>query len=511
MNAPSHQRMSSIDTAWLRMDGPGSPMMIVGVSATETPIRPADFRRMLETRLLCFERFRQRPVTDAMGASWVEHESFDLDEHLVVDDLEAPAGKRQLQAVAARLASEPLDPGRPLWQFHLFPRYGAGSAWITRVHHCYGDGIAMTRVLLSMTEQDAPPVSAARRTGRGPGRRGGRPGFGTPAIPEWLNRLTQPTSDILEQALAGGAKLLEAGIHQAFHLETTAGVLAQAGSMIGEFAKVLVLPDEPATPLRGALGGRKAIAWADPIPLADMKTIGHALDCTLNDVVMATVAGALGSHLRERGFDTDGLVLRASTPVNLRGVDEPLTLGNKFGLVFVDLPVGTRNPLQRVYSMHGTMQGIKRSVQPPMTLLALGLMGFLPAGLQAPAIDLLSRKASVVVSNVPGPQAPLYMCGQRISDMHFWVPQSGTIGVGISVLTYAGRVHFGVIADRNLVDDPAALAERFGPEFEQLLLAATVGALAARQARAPARPRRPAGTRKPTKSRKPARRPAGTT
>jgi len=511
MNAPSHQRMSSIDTAWLRMDGPGSPMMIVGVSATETPIRPADFRRMLETRLLCFERFRQRPVADAMGASWVEHEAFDLDEHLVVDDLKAPAGKRQLQAVAARLASEPLDPARPLWQFHLFPRYGSGSAWITRVHHCYADGIAMTRVLLSMTEQDAPPVSSARRTGRGPERRSRRPGFGTPAIPDWLNRLTQPTSDVLEQALAGGAKLLEAGIHQAFHLETTAGVLAQAGSMIGEFAKVLVLPDEPATPLRGALGGRKAIAWAEPIPLADMKTIGHALDCTMNDVVMATVAGALGSHLRERGFDTDGLVLRASTPVNLRGVDEPLTLGNKFGLVFVDLPVGTRNPLQRVYAMHGTMQGIKRSVQPPMTLLALGLMGLLPAGLQAPAIDLLSRKASVVVSNVPGPQAPLYMCGQRISDMHFWVPQSGTIGVGISVLTYAGRVHFGVIADRNLIDDPAALAERFGPEFEQLLLAATVGALAARQARAPARPRRPARTRKPTKSRKPGPKPAGST
>jgi hypothetical protein len=161
--------------------------------------------------------------------------------------------------------------------------------------------------------------------------------------------------------------------------------------------------------------------------------------------------------------------------------------------------------------MHGTMQGIKRSVQPPMTLLALGLMGLLPAGLQAPAIDLLSRKASVVVSNVPGPQAPLYMCGQRISDMHFWVPQSGTIGVGISVLTYAGRVHFGVIADRNLIDDPAALAERFGPEFEQLLLAATVGALAARQARAPARPRRPARTRKPTKSRKPGPKPAGST
>jgi WS/DGAT/MGAT family acyltransferase len=495
MNGPGHQRMSSIDTAWLRMDEPGSPMMIVGVSATETPLRTADFKRMLRTRLLCFERFRQRPVTDAVGASWIEHEDFDLDEHLVIARLPAPGGKRQLQALAAKLASQPLDPGRPLWQFHLVPKYGNGSAWITRVHHCYADGIAMMRVLLSMTEQEAPPVQRA--------------GHGAPALPEWLNRLTQPAGDVLEHALAEGAKLLESGIHQAFHPERAAGALAQAGSMVGEFAKVLALPDDPPTPLRGPLGGRKAVAWADPIPLADVKTIGHALDCTMNDVVMATVAGALGSHLRDRGFDTEGLVLRASMPVNLRGVDEPLTLGNKFGLVYVDLPVGMRNPLQRAYRTHGTMQAIKGSVQPPMTLLALGLMGLLPGALQTPAIELLSRKASVVVSNVPGPQAPLYLCGQRISEMHFWVPQSGTIGIGVSVLTYAGKVHFGVIADRDLLDDPADLADRFAPEFEQLLLAVTVGALAARAEPPPAarpKPVRPAKTR-----RKRPRRAAGTT
>ncbi len=256
--------------------------------------------------------------------------------------------------------------------------------------------------------------------------------------------------------------------------------------MIGEFAKVLALPDDPPTPLRGPLSGTKAIAWADPIPLAEVRTIGRALDCTVNDVVMATVAGALGGHLRDRGFDTDELVLRASVPVNLRTASEPHTLGNKFGLVFVDMAVGVRNPLQRVFAMHDTMKGIKESVQPPMTLAALGIMGMLPGALQVPAVDLLSRKGSVVVSNVPGSQAPLYLCGQRITEMHFWVPQSGTIGVGISVLTYAGQVHFGVIADRNLIDDPASLADRFAPEFEKLLLAVTMGMLATRK-RTPAR------------------------
>jgi hypothetical protein len=195
---------------------------------------------------------------------------------------------------------------------------------------------------------------------------------------------------------------------------------------------------------------------------------------------MSTIAGALGSHLRDEGFDTRGLVVRASVPVNLRAAEEPLTLGNKFGLVFVDMALGIRNPLQRLYAMHETMAGLKGSLQPPMTLMVLGLMGLLPHVVQAPAIELFSRKASAVVSNVPGPQAPLYMCGQRISEMYFWVPQSGTIGLGISVLSYAGRVHFGMISDRRLIKEPHKVVDRFAPEFEKLLLAATVGVLAAR-------------------------------
>lgn len=490
MNTPSHQRMSSIDTAWLRMDGPGSPMMIVGVSATETPIRPADFRRMIEKRLLCFERFRQRPVADALGASWVDHPDLDLDQHIETVVLPAPGGKRELQTLVAKLAGIPLDAGRPMWQFHLVPRYLGGSAWITRIHHCYADGVAMTRVLLSMTEQDSSAMPTGRRAGR-PGKAASEAAQGPSPLFGWLNRFTQPTGDIVEHVLAEGARLLEGGIHRAFHPQAAATVAVQAGSMIGEFAKVLALPDDPATPLRGPLSGTKAVAWADPIPLADVRTIGHALDCTVNDVVMATVAGALGGHLRDQGFDTDDLVLRASVPVNLRTASEPHTLGNKFGLVFVDLAVGVRNPLQRVFAMHDAMKIIKESVQPPMTLAALGIMGMLPGALQAPAVDLLSRKGSVVVSNVPGSQAPLYLCGQRITEMHFWVPQSGTIGVGISVLSYAGQVHFGVIADRNLIEDPAMLADRFAPEFEKLLLAVTMGTLATRKSK-PARPPRKA-------------------
>ena len=479
MSTAGHERMSSVDTAWLRMDGPCNSMMIVGVSATETPIRPDAFRRMIEQRLLCFPRFRHKVVADPFGASWVEDEAFDLGAHLAHEALPAPAGKLELQALAGRLAGSPLDPQRPLWQIHLIERYGGGSAWITRVHHCYADGMAMMHVLLSMTEQDPGPAlapdGARARAGRAAARSGAVP------APAWLRHVTRPAGDILEHALAEGARLLEQGVHRAFHPAQTAALVLEAGGMAGEFLKVLALPDDPGTPLRGPLSGEKAVAWGPAIPLQEVHAIGRALGCTINDVLMCTVAGALGGYLRELGFDTRDLRLRASMPVNLRATDEPLTLGNRFGLVFVDLMPGIANPLERLGAMHDAMAALKGSLQPSMSLVSLAAMGMLPAALQAAAVETFSRKATAVVSNVPGPQATLSMCGERISEMYFWVPQSGSIGLGVSLLSYAGHLHFGVISDRALVESPARIVERFSREFENLLLATTVGALALRQ------------------------------
>lgn len=488
--------MSVVDTAWLRMDGASNAMMIVSVLATATPVRAADLRQVIATRLLCFPRFLRRPVADALGASWHEQADFDLDQHFVVTHLPEPAGKAELQQLAARLAGERLDPARPLWQIHFVERYGSGSAWVLRVHHCYADGMAMVRVLLSLTEQDSGPALAAAQVAASRGARRAATGDGGVAVSplvNWLDHVSQPAGDILESALAEGARLLEAGVHQVFHPDSAASLAAQTGGMVAEFAHVLALPDDPATPLRGALSGVKRVAWSAPLDLADVRTVGRAIGCTVNDVLMATVAGALGAHLREtHGFDTAELVLRASVPVNLRAAEEPLALGNKFGLVFVDLPVGTRNPLQRVFRMHDTMRALKGSLQPPMSLLVLAVMGMMPTALQAPAIELFSRKGTLVASNVPGPQAPLHLCGQRISEMYFWVPQSGSMGIGVSILSYAGKVFFGIIADRNLLPEPGRVVDRVGPEFERLLLGATVGLLALRERR---RPRRRHGRR----------------
>ncbi|HEX6571842.1 MAG TPA: wax ester/triacylglycerol synthase family O-acyltransferase [Steroidobacteraceae bacterium] len=487
-----HERMSPVDTAWLRMEGRTDAMSIVSVMTTATPVDAAELRRVVATRLLSFPRFRQRPVTDALGASWHEAAEVDLDAHVVTTPLPEPAGKFELEQLVSRLAGERLDPARPLWQIHFVERYGEGSAWVLRVHHCYADGTAMVGVLLSLTEPGAGPANDPTRPdaadrARVARRSGERPGVPRP-LRTWLDQLSLPASDIVGNVVAEGARLLESGVHQLFHPESAANLASQAGGMAAEFARVLALPDDPVTPLRGELSGHKRVAWSAPLDLAEIRTVGKALGCTVNDVLMAAIAGALGAHLREvHGFDTDELVLRASVPVDLRTPGAPLTLGNRFGLVFVDLPVGTRHPLHRVFRVHDTTDALKRSLQPPVTLAVLGVLGLLPAAAQAPAIQLFGRKGTLVASNVRGPDAPVYLCGQRIRELYFWVPQGGSMGIGVSILSYAGQVFFGIVADHNLMPEPGRLAERLGPEFERLLLATTVGRLAV------GRPRRSKG------------------
>jgi WS/DGAT/MGAT family acyltransferase len=242
-----------------------------------------------------------------------------------------------------------------------------------------------------------------------------------------------------------------------------------------EVLRVATLPDDPDVPFRGALGTHKVAAWAEQLPLGDARAVAHALGCKINDVLMAAAAGALGGYLRDQGVDTDGLVLRAAVPVNLRDPSRAEGLGNQFGLVFLDLPVGIADPLQRVEAVSENMASLKGSYQPVLMLGVMAALGVLGEQAERLAVDILSSKAMLVASNVPGPPAAVRLGGSRIAQLMFWVPQSGDIGLGISLLSYDGKVQFGLIADRKRVPDPALLAARFVTEFESIVLAVLLG------------------------------------
>jgi len=202
----------------------------------------------------------------------------------------------------------------------------------------------------------------------------------------------------------------------------------------------------------------KRAAWADPIPLNDIKLIKNTFGGTVNDVLVSAVTSGLRRYLVDKGDnvgdDGGGLEIRAAIPVNLRRDEDNGKLGNRFGLVFLTLPIHIEQPLMRLAEVRRRMLELKRSAEAPVTLGILGAMGYGTDAFREFVVRTLEPKATLVLTNVPGPPIPLYMAGQRIRDLMFWVPQAGRLSLGISILTYAGNVHLGIVTDAGLVPCP---------------------------------------------------------
>jgi WS/DGAT/MGAT family acyltransferase len=293
-----------------------------------------------------------------------------------------------------------------------------------------------------------------------------------PALDDPLAQLMQPFSGVLDTARRLGAAMVDKGV-ELWNDPAKALTLASQGSALtGEIAALTLMEQDSPTRLKGKPESAKRVAWADPLPLDEVKAIGKVLGASVNDVLLSCVAGALAGYLRECGDTTEGVVIRALVPVNLRPIEKAYKLGNQFGLVFLDLPIGIENPVARLYSVRDNMSALKGSFQPVLALGILAAMGAGPRVLQETLLALLARNATAVMTNVPGPQQPLWFAGARLDSLMFWVPQSGDIGIGVSILSYDGKVQFGLIADRKLCPDPEAVIARFGVEFETLVLTA---------------------------------------
>lgn len=460
----NRERISGVDTAWLRMEQPTNLMMIVGVMMFEGRPNLNDVKRIIKRRFLAFQRFRQRAVQDATGAWWEDADDFDIDRHIHRVSLPGKAGKRQLEALVSRLASTPLDATRPLWEFHLVDNYDGGAALIVRIHHCYADGIALTQVVLSFTHESAAgslrlPPEMVEEPVQG--------------AADFWEQILKPVSGALGGAAQLGRDLVAQGRDLAGNPRMAVGVVQDAArtgvGFAGEVAKLVLMGRDSATRLKGPLGTAKRVAWAEPLPLDEVKVVGKALGCSINDVLLSMAAGALRDYLVERGDAVAGLEIRAIVPVNLRPPGEVRSLGNQFGLVFLDLPIGMEHPLERLYAIRHRMLALRGSYQPIIALGLLSAVGYGPKAIQEQVTSLLGSNASAVMTNVPGPQKPRYFAGKRIRELDFWVPQSGGIGMGVSILSYDGRIQFGVITDAGLVPDPAAIVGRFADEFDKLM------------------------------------------
>ena len=459
------QRMSRVDTAWLRMDNDVNLMMIVGVWLLRPAVSYDALCRRIRSKLLKYERFRQKVVPDAVGANWVDDGTFDIAQHVVRQPLQRTPGQSEraaLQALVGTLADTPLDPQRPLWQFHLIEAYEGGNALVLRIHHCIGDGIALTSVMLSIADGGAPPP---------------RPkGTGDDGAPDRLDdAVVKPLSAWASKAIdrygEGIVKSLEVLSHPQQGLQGSIDAARWGAKVLGDATALALMADDSPTLLKGKPTGRKHVAWGEPLRLDDVKAVGKALNCSVNDVLLACVAGAIGRDLSRRGDDPRGKEIRAMVPVNLRPIEQAWKLGNRFGLAPLTLPVGIDNPVERVYAVRARMSQLKESYQPLLAFAVLAVAGLLPKPVQDGLLGLFSKKATAVMTNVPGPAHALRLCGSTLRQTMFWVPASGDIGVGVSILSYAGGVQFGLITDEALCDDPQQIIDEFLPEFDKLLVA----------------------------------------
>jgi WS/DGAT/MGAT family acyltransferase len=450
--------VGSVDAVWLDMDRPNNLMVIASVVFLESTPDWDEVRRLVQDRVVArYPVFRQRPVapgTPFGRPSWVDDSGFDLARHLKRATLPPPGDDPALQRYIEDQLSRPIDRAHPLWEFHLVDGYGSGAALVCRTHHSLADGLALLRVLMSLTED------AEGSTGDGD--------VVDLAVPT-VKRHRWPVS-LAASGLSPGVDLVRLGWRgtQVWRAPGDAAALAGLAWRTAQVAGTLLFTSNPPNPLDGEPGARKLVVWSDRLPLDVLRDLRHLSGTTLNDVLMSAVAAALHSYQVEHGVDP--VDLTTMVPVNVRPLDEalPPELGNEFALIFLRLPSGLAAPLARLAETKRRMDWIKASPEPALTYGILNVLGRMNRTVARHLIDFFADKAIGVTTNARGPDSLRYLAHTAVTGVLGWVPGSGRHTLGICIVTYAGSAQVGFMTDASVIPDPGSLLIAFEGELRQL-------------------------------------------
>jgi WS/DGAT/MGAT family acyltransferase len=428
--------MASVDHAWLRMDSPTNPMVINSVLTFKSKVDVERWRTVVRERFISIDHFQCKPSTIIYSDCWQSCE-IDEDYHLQVDESGIDSDE-ELQLRATQFINIPLDHDRPLWRMKLV-NFKNASAIFIRIHHSYADGMALVKVLMQLMDE-AAIFNAAMKTNK--------------------NQHEEKKKVSLRK------KILPFFKDQGRWFETL-GVLDELTTELLQISLGTVEHNVFKTP---GLCGKKQLSWTQPLNFSETRVIAKTHQAKLNDILLSSVAGAFRRYLMNLDKLSSWSELKTVIPVDLRGKINSQELGNYFGMVFLSLPIGISDPIERALLLNQRMQALKNSKQSWLVFQLLQLSGYLPDIAEKEMIRLFSSKASAVMTNVPGPQIPLHFQGSELDQILFWVPQSGSIGLGVSILTYNNKVQYGLMTDQQLVEKPSDIIDCFNDEFEQLLL-----------------------------------------
>ncbi len=467
-------RLTALDASFLHIENQGDAHMHVAAVMTFDGEAPPydDVVDMLVARLDLVPRYRQRLAHVPLGQGrprWVDDPHFNPRYHIRHTALPRPGDDDQLKRLAGRVFAQELDRSKPLWEIWIVEGLDAGTggeadgrrfAVLSKTHHALVDGVSgvdVTTVLFDTSPDPAPaPVPAHAWTPR--------------PVPSDAQLLGEA---MLERATVPGE--IVRGIRALFRAPRRVADSAR-DSLVGLGAMAWAgLHPAPSTPYNVRIGPHRRYEWVDA-DLGRFKAIKDALGGTVNDVVLTVVNGAVGRHLREHGHDTDGLVLKAMVPVSVRADAERGALGNKVAAMWAPLPVGIADPVEAFHEVHAAMADLKGSGQAVGAQVLTELTGFAPPTIMNQAARLQSRQRffNLVVTNIPGPQFPLYMMGRRLCGLYPVVPLAANQALGIAIMSYDGRLGFGLMADRDGLADLDVLAGFLRDSIDELAAVAGI-------------------------------------
>ena len=462
-------RLQPLDVSFLYLEGPTTPMHVGGLAVFEPPSDGFDYERfadLIEQRLSLVPRYRQKikSVPGHLASPvWVDDTEFDLGYHVRRSALPRPGSNEQLRELVARVQSRALDRNRPLWEMYLVEGLADGRfAVIQKTHYALVDGV--TAVDIGQVILDSTPVPRE--------------------LPEdlWMPEPEPAAAELLMGAVGDLIRRPTAVADTVrIGLADARSVATKLTSAVGEVlsaARIAARP-APSSPLNAQIGSQRRFAVART-ELADYRKIRRQVGGTVNDVVLATVAGAIRGWLLSRGEAvTPASTVRAMVPVSVRVDGEPGPLGSRVSSYLVDLPVGEPNPIVRLSQVSYAMQAHKESGQSVGADALAALSGFAPATLHAlgarAASSFTRRLFNLVITNVPGPQFPLYASGARMLEMFPVIPLATGQAVSIGLTSYDGGVYFGLNADRDHMYDVDVLASLIEESLAELVLAADGG------------------------------------
>ncbi len=453
-----YQRLSVLDELFLHLEGPNAHMHVGGVAVFEGP--PADYEDVIDTierRLSEVPRFRQKLATVPFGVGrpvWVDDTHFNIEYHVRHTALPAPGNDEKFKALVSRIMSQQLDRTKPLWEMWYAEGLGGGrTALITKTHHCLVDGVSgadIMSVLLDLT----PEQRQVERTRWIPDP---EPTADALLIDALKERITSPAEGIrtLQSAVLDPAKLPNRVLEGARAL----------GAFVGG-----TLDFAPESTLNQAIGPHRRFETVSA-NLDDIKRIKNHHGGTVNDVVLTVVAGGLRRLLKGRGERVEGLELRAMVPVSVRAEHEKGALGNRVASIWAPLPIWQADPVARLHTIGERMRSLKEGGQAVGAQLLTTLGEYAPPTILAQASRLVARQRAynLVVTNVPGPQIPLYSMGREMLEVYPVVPLSDNTTIGIALLSYNGQIGFGLLGDYDAAPDLGVLAEGIEKSIAELL------------------------------------------